>query len=1477
MTQSALEPAPRSRPSAPAPPESGGNRQDRSGLFAIITGRSRTRLRSVAVPLLFALLALAFVWPSLWPGRALLPIDALFNYPPWRAHAAEFGIGVPHNSLIADAILQNYSWKRFAVESFRAGELPLWNPYLLGGQPFLAAGQNGALYPLGVLFYLLPLPQAYGWFIALHLWIGALGAYWFARTLRATRLGGLVAGLTFGFCGYLIVSFLWPMVVSTAVWLPALLAVIERQMQRGPRGGWRSIALGGTIVGLQFLAGHLEMSLYLLLTAGLYTGLRIGGRIGGQVIGRRGHSMEATAGGRRTTQMSDGQADSDASPGTPRWRGLTAKGIWPPILDGLIGLAMVLLGTALAAVLLVPFTEVIGSNVRSGWSDYEETLSYALPRERLLAYLVPDLFGNPADHSYVDVPSGEVRSVEHTRPKGELRTDTEWGGKNYVEGTLYVGVLPLVLAACAILARPRGGARVLALVGSIAILFAFGTPAYALLYYGVPGVNQLHTPFRWIYPLSLCIAVLAGLGASALARPFRPAASTTGQETRVSNGDAAALGRQPDAPGARSAPLNPFAGSFDAYDDGALVGWAARLGLLAAIAGSIALAVLLVVAVMPEAGVGLAARALRRWPHLRDGFGDAGMLFSYQWANLLRAAVLVGASGVVIWLGARRRLRFAGVLVVGVLVVDLFTFGLRFNTVADTRPLNFVPPSIAAIQADPSLFRIVTYGDDDTLPSNTNMLFGLQDVRGYDTIILREYVEYLESIEPQRGIPFSKVAKLFDQRSLSSPLLDLLNVKYVLTSKTVVQPYWTPLAESDGVRVYRNERAMPRAFTLDAVQPVNDRLTALAIIRGRSFDPRTLAVLESAAPGQPSAQAASQPSARTALQAASATTGHASATPAGQASPRPTFLAAEVVDYTNSRVTVRATAPNGGVLVLADVFFPGWTATVDGETRPVQRAYGLFRAVEVGPGEHLVTFAYRPLSFRVGLLVSALGGLCLMVVSGLSVRRPRPPTTATPTLSAAQRVFKNSAFPMATSLLNKAIDLGFALVMFRILGAEGVGAYTFAAVLATYFDTVIGYGLGTLITRDVARDHTQDGRYLGNSIALRLALWVGAATLTMALTGPLAPALGIKAPLGLAIWLLVLGLLPGIVSSGISALFMARERMDVPAGVTLAATISKVVLGLGVLLAGYGYVGLAAVSVVTNLLTLALLGGLYLAMVGVPRLSVDPSFVRILIVVSFPLMINGLLNQLFFKIDALLLKPLAGDLALGWYSTAYKLIDGLQVIPASFVLAVFPLLSRHAQADPKALARITATALKLLLVLAFPIAVGTTILAEWVIVVIAGSDYLPQSATALRVLIWYLPVSFANGLLQYVLIARNRQRTLTAAFAIGVGFNLGANLLLIPTYGYLAAAAVTVASEIVLLVPFWWIARRELTMLPLVDVAWRPALAALVMAIPTWLVAQWSAAATILVAMLTYAIAALALGVFDADERRTLLGLLRRR
>ena len=309
----------------------------------------------------------------------------------------------------------------------------------------------------------------------------------------------------------------------------------------------------------------------------------------------------------------------------------------------------------------------------AGWSDYQETVGYALPKERLLAYLLPDLFGNPTHHTYYDLTTREVRPTDHTRANGEARTDTEWGGKNYVEGTVYLGVLPLLLAVIAILARPRGGALVLTIMAAVSLLLAFGTPLYALLFYGIPGVNQLHTPFRWVYPFTVCAAVLAGLGASRLGNSGSPLPLPQPPPPCVGEGEMFEV----------SSPL-PRTG--EGLGEGA-----PRSAYLRGTVGVLALGILAAAYLSPDWAVSLATRAIRRWPELRNGFGSPEMLMSYQWANAARAAALLAASGLVVWFAARRRFRFAGQLAVGLLIVDLFTFGVGFNAAADTRPSRSSP------------------------------------------------------------------------------------------------------------------------------------------------------------------------------------------------------------------------------------------------------------------------------------------------------------------------------------------------------------------------------------------------------------------------------------------------------------------------------------------------------------------------------------------------------------------------------------------------------------------------------------------------------------------------------------------------------------------------------------------------------------------------------------------------------------------
>jgi O-antigen/teichoic acid export membrane protein len=439
--------------------------------------------------------------------------------------------------------------------------------------------------------------------------------------------------------------------------------------------------------------------------------------------------------------------------------------------------------------------------------------------------------------------------------------------------------------------------------------------------------------------------------------------------------------------------------------------------------------------------------------------------------------------------------------------------------------------------------------------------------------------------------------------------------------------------------------------------------------------------------------------------------------------------------------------------------------------------------------------------------------------------------------STLRRVAKNTLVPTATSFVNKGLDLIFAVLLARALGPTELGRYTWVVLVVTYFDIVMNFGLAILIARQVARDAASASRYMGAALVIRLVLWGLTLGVALALAGPLAAPLGITEAMGVALVLFTVSI--GITNlTGIaSAVLNGRELMEYPALVTLLTSIMKLTLGAWVLVNGLGIAGVAAVAVVVTVISGIVLGVLFIRVVGFVRPRPDPRFALELGHGSYPLMVNDLLATLFFRLDGLILRGFAGDQVLGWYGMAYKFIDGLTIVSTNVTLAMFPLLSRLAIRSGKAgsdLARATHLALKALLALAFPIAVGTTLLAEPLIRLVAGESYLPHSAIALQILIWFLPFSFTNALLQYVLIALNRQRFITAAFIVATVANATLNLLLIPRLSYVGAAVTTILSEIVLLAAFLWALRGHLGDLKLPSLVWRPVIAAAVMAPAVW-------------------------------------------
>jgi O-antigen/teichoic acid export membrane protein len=450
------------------------------------------------------------------------------------------------------------------------------------------------------------------------------------------------------------------------------------------------------------------------------------------------------------------------------------------------------------------------------------------------------------------------------------------------------------------------------------------------------------------------------------------------------------------------------------------------------------------------------------------------------------------------------------------------------------------------------------------------------------------------------------------------------------------------------------------------------------------------------------------------------------------------------------------------------------------------------------------------------------------------------------------------------------VDAAFALVYLRLLGRSEVGAYSFLVVFTTYLDTLIDFGLNALVAREVSRGSVAPSVAFRSVGLIRLGLWVVGLPLVALVYGLLPHAANLSTEDALAGGIFYLALLPSVLSKTATGLLWAAERLELTAAVSVLATLLKTALGAVVLFAGLGLVGLAASSLVVNVVSAVVL----LALIGsTPRFGKPARDVRASAWLreSWPLFLNQLLQGLFFKVDALLLPGLAGTAAAGVYAAAYKVSEGAGIISSSFTLALFPRLSRGS--DPTEAYRL---ALRLLLQVGFPLAAGIAVLAEPIIGVVGGREYLPDSAVALAILICYLPLSYANGLTQYVLIAAGRQRLLTGAFVAALLFNIVANLLLIPRFGYVGAAWVTVISEVVLLVPFQRAAAKVTAGVSLWREARIPLIGTLLMApVVWWLRDAIHPLAAILAGAVVYPVALWSLGGIDAQQRRLLQQLVR--
>ena len=169
-----------------------------------------------------------------------------------------------------DIIPMGYAARKIYAEFVRENlALPLWNPFLLGGMPFVEALHGDIFYPASLLYLLFPVHRAIGLKLVLHVFIAGITMYVYLRGLSLRRGVATVGGVGYMFAPYL-VSLIYAghdaKMYVTALF-PLLLYSLERAVRRG---GLLSVALGGAVVGLMILSSHVQMAYFALWGGAIY-------------------------------------------------------------------------------------------------------------------------------------------------------------------------------------------------------------------------------------------------------------------------------------------------------------------------------------------------------------------------------------------------------------------------------------------------------------------------------------------------------------------------------------------------------------------------------------------------------------------------------------------------------------------------------------------------------------------------------------------------------------------------------------------------------------------------------------------------------------------------------------------------------------------------------------------------------------------------------------------------------------------------------------------------------------------------------------------------------------------------------------------------------------------------------------------------------------------------------------------------------
>ena len=471
------------------------------------------------------------------------------------------------------------------------------------------------------------------------------------------------------------------------------------------------------------------------------------------------------------------------------------------------------------------------------------------------------------------------------------------------------------------------------------------------------------------------------------------------------------------------------------------------------------------------------------------------------------------------------------------------------------------------------------------------------------------------------------------------------------------------------------------------------------------------------------------------------------------------------------------------------------------------------------------------------------------------------------------RAVSNALVILGARVVSRLVSLVVVIILANALGDTNYGRYTTLIAYLALVSVIADLGYNPLYTREAARNRRELGDYLGTLLALKVALSVAASVI-------LAIALVFGAGLSSLI-------LPGaalLIATAYANLlrntFYAVGRAEFDA----VAIIAEIAIQGGLIFYGsrhhagvsfyvWAYVASYAFTVVYSLVVIRVFN------LGRVRVGFDAALVRRWFAPALPFAFTFFLTNLYFRADVPILQHFRSFAEVGWYTFAYKPFEALQFIPLAIQVVVYPLLGVYFVADVSRLKLAYERFFKVLVLLGWPLTVGTFVLVHPI-----GRLFrlFPQSEPSLRILAFAIVFLFANSAFYAMLNGINRQHMNAWATGVAAAINIVLNLIFIPFFGYLAASTTTVVTEAALCVFGWWFVQRNHPELRLavIGLSWRIVLAGAVMGVVLYPLSRYSIFISLPAGGVVYLAAIYLLRAIEPEEWRLardgLLSRLRR-